>query len=69
MILHTKYEGSMPCDFRQDFLCFSCKNLCKTCDPSSGPKKEWGHFWPQGHDLNKLAKSPLDDDTHQISQL
>ena len=21
----------------------------------------WGHFWPQGHNLNKLAKGLIDD--------
>ena len=28
--------------------------LCKTCDPL-GP----GHFWPQGHNLNKLGRGLL----------
>ena len=34
MMLHTKYQGSGPCSFRQDF--FSCVrfiSLCKTYDP------------------------------------
>ena len=27
-------------------------SLCKTCDPGAG------HFWPQGHNLNKLVRGP-----------
>ena len=28
VMLHTKYQGSWPCDFRQeDFLCFHLENL------------------------------------------
>ena len=27
------------------------------------------HFWPQGHNLNKLARCLLDDDANQISRL
>ena len=34
MMLHTKYQGSTPYGFRQDFfLCFPYISLCKTCDP------------------------------------
>ena len=29
---------------------------------------EPGHFWPQGHNLNKLGRGALDDATHQISR-
>ena len=25
-----------------------------------------GHFWPQGYNLNKLGRGPLDDASHQI---
>ena len=28
-----------------------------------------GHFWPQGHDLNKFGRGLLDDATNQISKL
>ena len=36
MMLHTKYQGSMPCDFRQeDFLRFPYISLCKTSDPKA----------------------------------
>ena len=34
VMLHTKYQCSRPCGFRQeDFLCFPYISLCKTCDP------------------------------------
>ena len=38
-MLHTKYQGSGPCGFRQeDFLHgFPYTSLCKTCDPWGGP--------------------------------
>ena len=26
-----------------------------------------GHFWPKGHNLNKLSRGPLADATNQIS--
>ena len=39
-------------------------SLCKKCDPP-----ERGHFWPQGHNLNKLGKGLLGDATFQISRL
>ena len=29
----------------------------------------WGHFWPQGYNLNKLGRGPLGDATCQISRL
>ena len=28
-----------------------------------------GYFWPQGHNFNKLGRSPEDDATYQISML
>ena len=28
-----------------------------------------GHFWPQGHNLNKLVRGPQGDATYQISKL
>ena len=29
------------------------------------PGETWrGHFWPQGHNLNKLGRSPQGDDTY-----
>ena len=30
---------------------------------------ECGHFWPGGHNLNKLSRGPLGDNTYQISKL
>ena len=27
----------------------------------------WGHFWPQGHNLNRLGRGSLSDATYQIS--
>ena len=35
----------------------------KNANPGMGP------FWPQGHNLNKLGRCPLDDATYQISKL
>ena len=26
----------------------------------------WVHFWPQGHNFNKLGRCPLGDATYQI---
>ena len=28
-----------------------------------------GHFWPQGHNMNKLTRGPLGDATYEISRL
>ena len=36
--------------------------LCKTSDPG------WGHFLPQGYNLNNLGRSQLDEATYQISK-
>ena len=34
VMLHTKYQGSMPYGFRQeDFSMFSYISMCKTCGP------------------------------------
>ena len=39
LMLHTKYEGSRPCGFREDLLIFSpyIISLCKTFDPGAKP--------------------------------
>ena len=64
MMLHTKYQGSRPCGYRQeDFHCFPYLSLCKTCDPRGGS------FWPQEQNLNKHGRAPLDDASYQISTL
>ena len=64
MMLHTKYQGSRTCGFRQDFSCFPYISLCKTCDPPG-----WAYFWPKGDNLDKLGRSSLDDATYQIPRL
>ena len=37
-MLHTKYQGPKPYDFRQEdfFVFFPYIGLCKTCDPWDG---------------------------------
>ena len=54
MIMHTKYQGSRPCGFKQeDFFMFSLHKPMLKCDL-------WvGHFWPQELYLNTLDKGPL----------
>ena len=52
MILHTKYQGSMPCGFRQeDFFMFL---PILVYEKHVTPRR--GHFWPQGHNLKKLVR-------------
>ena len=65
MMLHTKYQGSMPCDFRQEdfFMFFAIYAYVKHVTQGRA------HFWPQGHNLNKLSRGPLGDATYQISRL
>ena len=37
ILLHTKYERSWPCGFREDYFCFSqCKSMGAN-DPVAGP--------------------------------
>ena len=62
MMIQTKYQGSRNCvSAKKIFSCFPYVSLCKTC-------KAWAaHFWPQGHNLNKLGRGPLGDATYQIS--
>ena len=45
MMLHTKYQGSRPCDFIQEdsFHIFTYISLCKTCEPMGG-----AFFGPRG---------------------
>ena len=52
MMLHTKYQGSMPCGLRQeDFFMFSLyKHQVKHMT------HEAGHFCAQGHNLNYLVE-------------
>ena len=65
MMLHTKYQGSGPCGFKEeDFFMFSSyRPMLNMCSPG------WANFWPQGHNLNKLGRGPLDDTTYEISML
>ena len=56
MMLHTKYQCSRPCGFRQEeCFMFYHISLCKTYDTGRV------HFWPQGHDLSKLGRGPRGD--------
>ena len=59
MMLQTKCQGSRPCGFRQEdfFMFLAKKSYVKPVTPEAGP------FLPQGYNLNKLDKGPLDD-TH-----
>ena len=54
MMLHTKYQCSMPVDSVKIVSCCPYISLCKTCDP-------------QGHYLNKVGRGLLGDATYQIS--
>ena len=65
MMLHAKYQGSMPCGFRQEdlFMFLLIFVYVKHVTPGRG------YFWPQGHDLNKLVRSPQGDASYQISNL
>ena len=65
MMLHTNYQGSRPCGFRQKIcFTFSLNRLSKTNDPQGGTV-----FWPQGYNSFKLGRGPLGDATYQISSL
>ena len=63
-MLHTKYQGSMPCCFKQeDFLIFLPIYAYVKCDPWRGVI-----FGPRGI-MNKLGRGQLGDATYQISRL
>ena len=61
MMLHTKYQGTRPCGFRQEdfFHIFPIKAYVKR-DPVAKP------FF---YNLNKPGRDPLGDATYQISRL
>ena len=65
MMLHTKYQSSMPCGFRQEdfFMFLTIKAYVKTVTPKAGP------FWPQCYNLNKFDKGLLVDTIYQTSRL
>ena len=63
MMLHAKYQGSMPYGFGQeDFSCFLYVSLCKTFDPQGG-----AIFGPMEIYLNRLGRGLLGDATYGIS--
>ena len=64
-MLHTKYQDSRTCGFRQEdfFMFFPIKAYVKPVTTRRG------FFWPQGYNLNKLGRGSLDDTTYQISRL
>ena len=65
-MLHTKYHGFKPYGFRQeDFFSMFFPIKAYVNNVTLGQ----GHFWPQGHNLNKLGRGPLGDATYQISRL
>ena len=65
MMLLTKYQGFRPYGFRQkDFYnVFPIYAYVNNVNPG------WGHFWPQGNNLNKLGRGQLSDATYQLSKL
>ena len=65
MALHTRYQGSTPCGFRQEdfFMFFPIKAYVKPVTPGGS------HFWPQGYNLNNFGRGLLDDTTYQIARL
>ena len=65
MILHTKYQGSRPCGFRQEELFHVAPyiSLCKHVTQGGAI------FLPQSYNLNKLDRGLLGDATYQISKL
>ena len=46
MMLHTKYQGSRPCGFRQDFQSFHLENLFLACVTQicNRPEPNEGHI-------------------------
>ena len=65
MMLLNKYRGSRPYGFRQEyfFQFFPYISLCK-----QNVTRGWSHFWPQGHNLNKIGRGLLVDAACQISR-
>ena len=57
MMLHTKYLSSMPCGFRQEDFFMFLLILAYVNSVIPGPR----HFWPQGHNLNKLGRGSQGD--------
>ena len=64
MMLHSKYQGSRPCDFRlEDF--FKCSYLAYVNHVTPGART----FLAPGYSLNNFGRGPLGDATYQISRL
>ena len=57
MMLHTKYQSSRPCGLRQEHFFMFRPIFTYVNSVTLGP----GHFWPQGHNLNKLGRGSLGD--------
>ena len=56
MMLHTKNQGSRPCCFRlEDFVHILYKSMQNMSSPGRS------HFEPQGQNLTKSGRGPLDD--------
>ena len=51
------------CSDKKIFSCFPYISLSKHVTPGVA------HFWPKGHNLNKLGRGLLGDATYQISRL
>ena len=64
-MLHTKYQGARPYGFRLEdyFMFFPILAYVKYVTPGAG------HFWPLGHNLNKLGRDPQIDATCLILSL
>ena len=59
-MLHTKYQGYWPCGFRLDYVF-----IISLYEPMLNMWTQGrGHFWLQGHNLNKLRSAPLGDATY-----
>ena len=66
MMLHTKYQGSMPSGFRLKvgfFHVFPIKAYVKHLTPGAGT------FLPMWYNLNKLSRGLLGCVTYHISRL
>ena len=63
MMLHTKYLGSRPYGFIEEYFfhVYPLSANVKYVTPGAGP------FLPKGHNLNKLGRGPQGDATYQIS--
>ena len=68
MMLHTKYQSSRPCGFREEdfFMLLPIKAFVKHVTLGRVGRD---HFWPQGYNLNTLGRGLLGDATYQISKL